>query len=87
MARYWTCPRAARTAGFHDDGHGKGDTAQHTCPDGSDLGGGAKLIESKGAELNAVAAQLDSYLTQLLRENTKRVWNVYFYSKRDGKKT
>ena len=38
---------------------GAEDTAQHTCPDGSDLGGGAKLIDSEGAEHFAELAAID----------------------------
>ena len=38
---------------------GKADTAQHQCPDGTDLGGGEVLVESKGAEINAQAASID----------------------------
>jgi hypothetical protein len=47
---------SSRDAFMDSNGHGKEDTAQHTCPDGSDLGGGKTLINSKGAELNALAA-------------------------------
>ena len=58
--------RCRRTCGYckssADDGsdHGSRDTAQHTCPDGTDLGGGEVMVESRGAELNALVAREDA---------------------------
>ena len=45
-------------------GHGKEDTAAHTCPDGSDLGGGEVLVDSKGSEAIAEAAAIDDDQTE-----------------------
>lgn len=40
-------------------GHGSEDTAAHSCPDGTDLGGGQVLVEAKGAEAIAEASAID----------------------------
>ena len=50
---------ASKDAFADGSDHGKGDTAQHQCPDGSDLGGGEVLVISKGAESNAALASED----------------------------
>ena len=50
---------ASKDAFKDGGGHGRQDTAAHQCPDGSDLGGGEVLVDSKGAEEIAVEAAED----------------------------
>lgn len=55
---------ASADAYRQNDNKGAIDTAQHQCPDGSDLGGGETLVDSKGAEVNAKAALVDDDETE-----------------------